>query len=75
MHYSPFLSSCATVQDNDTYFIQRRDDARRGGQLGVSNVTTAVGQLAYGTYLDTENEQVRTGETTTIVSQITSVPL
>jgi hypothetical protein len=55
---SLFLILIAAVEDDDLYFVQRRDAAGRLRLSGIQKVTAAMRQLAYDTPEDAIDEDL-----------------
>ena len=61
-----FLQILHTLQQHNDYFLQRRNAANTVGLSGEQKMTAALRMLANGMSVDSLDEYVRIGETTTI---------
>ena len=68
MNRSIFLRIHSAVEAHESYFIQKRDAAKRLGLSSLQKMTVAIRMLAYGVTGDLMDEYVRIGESTAIES-------
>jgi hypothetical protein len=62
MQRSLFLKIVAAISEEDHYFVQRRDAARRLGFSPIQKATAAMRILAYGYSADSFDEYLRMSE-------------
>ncbi len=68
MNHSLFLRIHSAVEAHESYFIKKRDVARRLGLSSLQKMTFTIRMLAYGVIGDLMDEYVRIGESTAIES-------
>lgn len=68
MKRSLFLRIQSKVETHDSYFVQKRNSAKKLSLSSLQKITTALRILAYGVSGDLKDEYVRIGETTALES-------
>ena len=68
MKRSLFLRIQSKVEAYDSYFVQKRNSAKKLGLSSLQKITTALRILAYEVLGDLIDEYVRIGETTALES-------
>ena len=68
MKRSFFLLIQSKVETHDSYFVQKRNNAKKLSLSSLQKITAALRILAYGVSSDLIDEYVRIGETTTLES-------
>ena len=68
MKHSLFLLIQSKVEAHDSYFVQKRNSAKKLGLSSLQKITVALRMLAYGVSDDFIDEYVQIGETTALES-------
>ena len=68
MKRSIFLHIQSKVEAHDSYFVQKRNSAKKLGLSSLQKITVALRMLAYGVSDDFIDEYVQIGETTALES-------
>ena len=68
MKRSLFLHIQSKVEAHDSYFVQKRNSAKKLGLSSLQKITATLRMLAYGVSGDLIDEYVRIGETTALES-------
>ncbi|XP_028080462.1 uncharacterized protein LOC114282036 [Camellia sinensis] len=66
MNCSLFLRIQVVIKAHDSYFIQKRNCARKLGLSSLQKITVALRMLTYGVAIDFIDKYVRIGESTII---------